>query len=497
MTVATRPKSGFFIGVGCPGCGGRLQIEQDFFVTTCEHCGSVIRIVMPEIPPAFLMPSRVSELQIRFHIDRYLKEHNLPLTASQPTIKKVYYPYWKVDASLLKLRNKREQRAIPMDNESTEDHVIERDVSSVTVSPYHLTIPAGVRMEGVPETLGIRSQTVQVVPFSDGHVEDGFDRLSVFRPWQRVRAQIDNAVRSLSQVNPAEFGANLTRMFTPMLSLVYFPYLIAECYGESYRRFIVDGLSGRVLCLVEPRGVGDDILSHKQPAGGYSPEDNLAHGVARSLFENDSDDEGEPPPIEFGELAVEFHRCDNCGDDLPPRRSHVYICKNCRHVQMLGAGNRALPKIAVVMAEGHDDTRMVPFWWLKLPKIMTGVFGNLLGGVDHSDCLHIPALRSGNFEAICKLSRRMSAAHMRMELARVEEFDDRFPSVQIGLGEAVALAEMIIYRELVERGYQLPEEDINLTPEDYGLTFVPFHLENYFYVDSALNAIGVEKTLIE
>lgn len=496
MTAATRPKNGFFIGVGCPGCGGRLQIERDFFVTTCEHCGSVIRIIMPEIPAAFLMPSRVSDLQLRFHIDRHLKEKNLPLTSSQPTVKKIYYPYWKVDASLLRLRNKREQRAIPNDNESTEEHLIERDVSSVTVSPYHLTIPAGVRMDGIPETLGIRSQTVQVVPFSDDHIEHDFDALTVFRPWHKVRVQIDQAVRSLSQVNPAEFGANLTRMFTPTLSLIYFPYLIAECYEKSYRRFVVDGLSGRVLCLIEPEAKhgADD---HQQSAGGYSPEDRLARGVIHQLFEADSGGEGEPPPIEFGRLAVEFHRCDNCGNDLPAEQSHVYVCRNCRHIQMIGTGGRSLPKMSVVRAEARDDSRLVPFWWLRLPKIMTGAFGNLLGGVDHSDCLYIPATRSANFEAVCKLSRRMSAAHGRMEVATIDEIEESFPAVRIGLAEAIALAEMIVYRELVDRGYKLPEEDMELIPEDYGLTYIPFHLENYFYVDSALHAIGVEKSAIE
>jgi len=444
------------------------------------------------------MPSRVSDLQLRFHIDRHLKEHSLPLTGAQPTVKKIYYPYWKVDASLLRLRNKKEQRSIPVDDEGQAEHVVERDVSSVSVSPYHLTIPAGIRMDGIPETLGIRSQTVQVVPFSDTHAEDGFDTLQVFRPWEKVRAQIDRAVRTLSQVSPAEFGVNLTRMFTPSLSLIYFPYLIAECYGASYRRFVVDGLSGRVLRLIESKAADlDDEKSGDDATAAYSPDDILAHGVTKRLFEDDTDEEGEPPPIEFGQLAVEFHRCRNCGQDLPAQLSHVYICSNCHHIQMLGAGGHAIPKITVVEAEGNRDSRLVPFWWLRLPKIMTGVFGNLLGGVDHSDCLYVPALRSGNFEAICRLSRRMSAAHGRFEVSTVEELNDRFPAVKIGLSEAIALAEMIIYRELVERGHRLPEEDIVLSPEDCGLTFVPFHLENYFYVDSALNAIGVEKTLIE
>ena len=32
MTTTTRARSGFFIGVGCPGCGGDLDLDADFFV---------------------------------------------------------------------------------------------------------------------------------------------------------------------------------------------------------------------------------------------------------------------------------------------------------------------------------------------------------------------------------------------------------------------------------------------------------------------------------
>ena len=56
---------------------------------------------------------------------------------------------------------------------------------------------------------------------------------------------------------------------------------------------------------------------------------------------------------------------------------------------------------------------------------------------------------------------------------------------------------MIVCRELVDRGYKLPEEDLVLKPRDIGLVFVPFHLENYFYIDSVINAVSLERTLLD
>jgi len=63
---------------------------------------------MPDTPAAFMAQSGVADHEIRFHIDRYLKQNDLPLTGSTLQVKRLYYPYWKVDATVLKLRNKTE-----------------------------------------------------------------------------------------------------------------------------------------------------------------------------------------------------------------------------------------------------------------------------------------------------------------------------------------------------------------------------------------------------
>jgi hypothetical protein len=494
VITTTKPKSGFFIGVGCPGCGGDLDLEADFFVTECEHCGSPLRVIMPDVPPAFMMRSAVARHELRFHIDRYLKEHGLPLTNSTLQIKRLYYPYWKVDGTVLKLRNKTETKTIYSETDSSVESTIESDRSTVSVSPYSVTIAAGTSMEGIPETIGMRAETIRVIPFADENLEDDFDALPILRPWEIVRQKVNAAVSSMSLINPADFGTNLTRLFNQSFSLIYFPYYVVECYGQDYVRFVLDGLVGRVIKAIYP----EDAFAESEKPPEDPVEDRVLQGVVHELMAVDDSGTLEPPPeVAFGQLDVDFHRCTVCGSDLPTVQSHVYICSNCLELQVLDRNNATLPGIEVAEFEDDASIRLIPFWRLRLPEIMTGRFGNLLGGLDKGEDLLVPATGASNFEGVHKLARRMSVAQGRMTRTMVEKLDERYLPVRIGRGQALALAEMIVCRELVDHGHKLPEEGLELVPSEVGLVYVPFRQANYFYVDTVINAVSAEKSLIE
>ena len=140
LTQTSKNQSGFYIGVSCPGCGGELKLEDEFFVLACGHCGSVLRVTMPEIPPAYLVSARVTEREARFAIDRYLKENGLPLTDSSLQFKRIYYPYWKVDAVLLKVRNRIETREHGCDENGQSDYVTEKEKTDISLTPYSTTM---------------------------------------------------------------------------------------------------------------------------------------------------------------------------------------------------------------------------------------------------------------------------------------------------------------------------------------------------------------------
>lgn len=527
MTRVSKTKSGFFIGVGCPGCGGDLDLDSDFFVTGCEHCGSPLRVLMPDTPPAFMAQSRVGGYEIRNHIDRYLKKNDLPLTGSTLHVKRLYYPYWKADATILKLRNKTEVRKFVSDSESQTETSIETQRSEVSVSPYSITIAGGAAMRGVPESIGMRSQTIRIVPFAEENIEPDFDTLPVLRSWEAINQRVMLSVASMSMINPADFGQNVTRLFNASFSLIYFPYLVVECYGADYRRFVLDGLVGTVLKAIWPRQEEAKVAAAARPEStnkrgdgkvsvgrisisfGNDPtpvrlhdnfvDDALARGVVEDITKAEIPEEepGSIPQVDFGQLDVDFHRCNVCGSDLPIEMSYVYICPNCHELQMLEKDAVRLPEIKVAIAENDRDIRYVPFWTLKLPGVMTHKYGNLLGGLDKQEQLYVPALGASNFEAINRLAKRMSAAQGRMEIETVGELDDRYNPVRIGASEALALAEIIVSRELLDKGHKLPDGDLGLRPQDIGLVYVPFRLKNYFYVDAVLDAVSIERKVLD
>ncbi len=525
MTTSNKSKTGFFIGVGCPGCGGDLELDSDFFVIDCDHCGSVLRVLKPDMPVAYMMRSAQSDSQVRFHLDRHLKKNDQPLTGPSLLLKKVYYPYWKVEATMLRVRNKVEVKKFYSEYDSSVESTIERPRSEITIAPYATTIGAGPKMPSVPDTLGIRSGSVHVMPFSDDNVEEDFDPLPVVKPWKAVERKLRLAIGTIGTIDQPDFGNNMTRLFDPVFSLIHFPYVIVESYDPTYRRWALDGLTGRVLgsiSNIEDRKVEPAKKKRGGSAsfnlGGVGVEFGLGTGAddaedgdnfeervnARSVeydqmardVERDSASI-EPPEIQFGELNVDFHRCTNCGCDLPAELSHVYICDNCHQVRMLEDCPYGELTIEQADCDLSGKATLVPFWWIKITDERAAKLNTLLGGLGQPDKLVMPALRSLNFEAMIRLAKRMSAAITRIPTASVTSMDEQFLSVRVSLTEAVALAEMMVCKEWISLGRDMTGPETKIEPVAAGLIYVPFRLENYFYVDSVLGAISLEKTLLD
>jgi len=464
--VRTSSKRGFFVEVTCPGCGGKLQLDEDFFVLSCSHCGSVHRVNMPDIPAAYLIQAKIDSREARFSIDRHLKRKNLPLSNSGMHLKRLYYPYWKIDAILFRVRNKTHRRVIADETEYRDEVVVSRDQTEISLSPYTTTKAAGMPFEGIPDSIGLRTEYIGMLPFSQENVEDEFDSFPILTSWEDVRANLLQNVGFIAELDEADYGTNVTELFHPGAALVYFPYLVFESYGrQGFNRYVVDGVSGRVLEHVEEI---DNDTAFEYP---------------------------DAPDIEFGALTVEHHRCNTCGVDLPPEQSFVYVCRNCHELTVLGGHGASIRELFYAPVREKPEDSMFPFWSMKIGQEHAGKLRILFGGIYSSDQLVIPAFKAKNFEAVARLTKRMSSAIVQMELTELETPDSRFRPVSVSLDDALLLAELIIYRQQFSRTSRARAGETAFVPEQIKLVYLPFHPEHYFYVDSVLNTVTFERSL--
>ncbi len=463
-----KQKSGFYIAVTCPGCGGGLDLEDDLSILICEHCGSVLRVVFPDIPPAYMVKAKQTKREIRFSIDRFLKTKNVPLTGSDLAFKYVYYPYWKTDAVLLKLRNRIEKKVISSEGGEAQDVVMKQERTEISLVPYNHTAPAGHDLAGVPDSIGIRAQYIKMVAFSDENIDGEYQPMPVIRPWNDIWGRIRKSVDHMDHVTVAAFGKNRTELMYPSESVVYFPYVIVEAYEtDRFMRFTVDGYTGRVLDMLD-----------RPPAFSSEGGELL-------------------PSVEFGSLGVDFHRCRNCGVDLPPVKSFVSICKNCSRIDLADGATIRSEDLVVAKDMGQDSGKMFPFWSFLVPEDDASEIRRMFGGLYDSGWLTLPAFAVPNFEALYRLTKRLSAAVPKIETVPVDNLQGQYRPVTLSAQDARRLTGVVIHRCRITADPNCSRSDDLFEPVQTKLIYLPFRAEHYFFVDCVLGAITFERALVD
>lgn len=464
-TIAKKEKSGFTIGVSCPGCGGELELEDNFFTLECDHCGSAIRLLMPEAPPTFVADVKTTKREARFAIDRYLKKNDQPLTNSGYQLKKLYYPYWKVDAILFRVRKGMEKRVVYSDNFEENEISYDKEKTDISLSPYTTTLTAGINFDGLPDSLGLRSEYIKLFPLSDEKMEEDFDLLPIIKPWDEIRESLFEHVGAISSFDSNLFGVNKTDIYCPKAMLLYFPFFIFDFYDtDGFNRFVIDGVTGKV----------------------------INHITTLNLEASDS---YENRHLKLGEISIIPHRCNNCGEDLPPEESLVYICRNCQVITDLEPGVAIESIQQVTHKDGKHDI-FVPFWAFTIKGVNEALLKSIFGGIYRSDKVVIPAFKVQNYNALFKLSKRMSAAFPQLNFETLTKMNKLYTPVNLPLNEAVALTELFITKDQFNKNISYKNLPKKFQFDEISLFYAPFHLESYFYVDSVLQAVTFEKNLI-
>jgi hypothetical protein len=467
MTTAVQPrKGGFRIGVTCPGCGGELELADDFFVLTCSHCSSVLRVVMPEVPAAFLVHRTKSKLEVRPLVDRYCKENGLPLTNSYFQTQSLLYPYWKIDAVTLKVRNTVYEADCNPDAETLEYSATEeREFTSVNLTPFSATCAAGAPMPEIPFTLGARAEYIKMLPLADQNIGGDETCVSLTVPMAKALGQISSGIVKMGQLDTTSFKPNSTELLHPKGSIVFFPYFVVDSRASSKLiRFVVDGVTGRV----------------------------AGHAWLEEAAENLPDQE-ETPRIEFGALGVVLHRCPNCGVDLPETRSFVYQCHNCDRIFFMEKNPLLKNKLEQTAGQIGETDNLVPFWSIHLPPGASPQLQRLFGGIYRSDFLLVPAFKMRNLEAMFRLCKRMSSMAPKLTMQPCEKLGSRQLPVTVSAEEGLTMVELVWRREIVGRDMIKEPGKLSFSPTEISLVYAPFHSEQYFFVDSVSGAVTFER----
>lgn len=443
--------NGFTIEVGCPGCGADLALEKDFRLLQCSHCGSVLRISMPELPPAYFTKPKKSPQEVRFLLDRYCREHDITMPGSNAPLSLIYYPYWKIDAVTLKVRTSVYEVSRSEEDEYDDGSVEEKELTTINLATYSSSAPATDIAESIPYSLGVRAEYFGLVPFVQEKIDQDARCLAVNESFESA---VDRAVRAtagLARFDRADNKNNSTILFHPKASIIYFPYYLADRYtSRGTERIVLDAVTGRV--------AGTETLaeSPSEPANKQS--------------------------ITFGSLGVEFHRCSNCGVDLPFGRSLVYACHNCGRIEFLDSCAELNRELLVNRGKIDKANTYFPFWVIKAHSERQGI-----------QQFVVPAFEMRNAETTYRLSSRMTTAIQHIECERMGDLIRQEIPVTRSIDDSLALLEVLWYRRAAEADYLRNKTFQLCRPVEIRLAFLPFKADQYFYVDAVLNAVTFEK----
>ena len=417
---------------------------------------------MPETPPAFLVRRKVSQREALFQLDRYCREQGLPLV-SGPAVIQLSCPYWKFDAVALKIRHATYE-VDTTENEGAYDdgRTEEREFKAINLVPVTVTRLASNELPGVPATLGLRAEYLQMVPYAQESAEADTTYHSVVKAPAEVQAAAFKGIVEAGRIDYANADRNRTELFSPIASIIHFPYFRVDAISPSgIDTFYIDGVTGKVAGHAE-----------------QNPDSPIALPQAA------------PSALEFGALKVILHRCGNCGVDLPVTRSLVYQCHNCDRISFLDRhpllGDR-LPSVTTA-AEGDS---LLPFWSLRSNVNDRSALRKMFGGIAESDRIMVPAFRLRNTEAMYRLSKRMSAASARMEFRDLTKMSECCTPVTVRLLEALTWVEVLWQRDLAGREMRA-NIDSGFRPISAQLLYISFSREQYFLVDTVLRAVTIE-----
>ncbi|HSR09967.1 MAG TPA: hypothetical protein VLS90_00880, partial [Thermodesulfobacteriota bacterium] len=291
------PESQTKILIHCPQCGGNIAFLEENHVIRCEFCGIALLVGGRDGVLRYVLSPQIKEAEkARLRaVESVLQAGNHSPVPGETFL--FYAPFWRIQGMVYRWVFGMKPMKVEIDAGTPPP--MER-LKTLLTRIMDQTIPGSAGLLPGLQSLGVRTQTLQLEPFS----RENLDQRSSFLPLETPLEIAQSEARRFADLFFSEGDlipeVILQRTVGLRFSVIYFPLWYVECTHERGREGVIIDAVGQ--SAVQTVADASRIRSRLQTE------------ESRKSFT-------------FGELTFLPFRCPNCGWDFPFRPSSlIHFC---------------------------------------------------------------------------------------------------------------------------------------------------------------------------
>jgi hypothetical protein len=461
--------SGYRLGISCCFCGGGLEIDEASRTTRCRHCGSILRIARAGGIRSYYVDDQTVKREVKFLIDRHLKDSGEPLVSRWGEILRVYLPFWRMTAVAFSTIE-RATGAYSEYAELQQESVEAESRTEVKIALKDVSFCANDTFAWGIESLGVRTQVLTLKPL-DSEFNSSNHLVPLTVDFEAAKGRLHSTIASIATAGSSAGSSIDVTTTTPEGTLIYFPLWVVEFTngtGEHVAQF--DPVASRV------SSVADGRLEMPDRAGDT--------------------------PSGCDVLQVVPHRCPECGHDMPEsEKSVTYYCTNCR--RLFGEVGLEYRQLELKIPSGLDQhCRLLPFWVFDIRDSVWPQKAELLHALSligfSREKFYVPAFDIGNPSRLLRLVSHYNKADHSLTFEQLHTGDYCFADVTLAPEGAADLIIPLTVATKTMKGYKSHEAyvsgGIDAAPPE--LIWMPYALDTYFWRDQITGAV-IEKAAVK
>lgn len=457
---------GYRLGITCPECGGKLEIDEASRATKCSHCASVLKISRSGAVPKYYLESHFEPREVKFLVERHLKKAGYSLVSSWHSLTQVYLPFWRVRGTVFKIECPNHEAYVDIPGHDPfgagEDEGIE-----VKITPREVSFCAEEKHLWGLTSLGVRAQVLKLSPV-DKEFQEANYRVAPMLSDKQAEQRFTKAADSVAHLKMMGFSHLQMHIVGLDKSLIYFPIWLVDFSSAEGRQLAqFDAIAKRVV----------DISEHR-----FEPPP--------------------PEPVSTEQAAVQItaHRCPNCGADLPVADSVTFYCGNCW--RLYADDGNSYRQLKVQVPEGTSEgAQLFPFWVFDLTSSEWSEKSLFLETLRQCSLqqnrLIMPAFDISNPARIMRLMRHFNHQEHKIKFDPSRERHFNFVDVHYTPDAVAEMVVPLLKGLQAKRSQMVVKGELKKTPKltPPELIWLPFVPDRYFLRDEITGAT-IEKAAV-